>query len=104
MLTGKYPEGRHHMILIASQSLASESVCQIFEEIYDPALLIDPEKGTFVGANTAACEYLGYSAGELARNHGGDLTLVDTGPAGSVFRLELPHRGMALDAASPTPS
>jgi hypothetical protein len=66
MLPGKHPAGRPHMILIESRGPASESVCQLFEELYDPALLIDPETGTFVGANGAACEFLGYSAEELA--------------------------------------
>lgn len=31
-------------------------------------------------------------AWELARNHGGDLTLLETGPQGTAFRLVLPSR------------
>ncbi|MFO8152603.1 ATP-binding protein [Thioalkalivibrio sp.] len=54
------------MILIESLGPARESVVKLFEELYDPALLIDPEKGVFVGANSAACEFLGYSPEELA--------------------------------------
>ena len=66
MLLGNSSAGRQQMILIDSLGPARDGACQIFEELYDPAFLIDPEKGTFVGANTAACEYLGYSAEELA--------------------------------------
>lgn len=54
------------MILIESLGPARESVVKLFEELYDPALLIDPEKGVFVGANSAACEFLGYTPEELA--------------------------------------
>ncbi|AGA32736.1 PAS/PAC sensor signal transduction histidine kinase [Thioalkalivibrio nitratireducens DSM 14787] len=60
------------MILIdslSSQSLSvntTDAVAQLFEELYDPALLIDPEQGAIVGANHAACLFLGYSADELA--------------------------------------
>jgi nitrogen-specific signal transduction histidine kinase len=61
-------------------------------------LFVEKPAGKGVGAG------LGLAiAWELARNHGGDLTLVETGPAGTVFRLVLPHRGMDLDAAEPTP-
>jgi len=58
--------GRFAMILIDSLGPARESIVKLFEELYDPALLIDPEKGVFVGANSAACEFLGYSPEELA--------------------------------------
>ncbi|MCC5858615.1 MAG: PAS domain S-box protein [Ectothiorhodospiraceae bacterium] len=38
---------------------------QLFEELYDPAFLIDPGAGCFVGANRAACAFLGYGPDEL---------------------------------------
>lgn len=41
-------------------------MAQLFEELYDPALLIDSDNGKIVGANTAACLFLGYSAEEFA--------------------------------------
>ena len=40
---------------------------QVFEELYDPAFLIDPEAGRFIGANPAACNFLGYDSDELQR-------------------------------------
>ena len=39
---------------------------QLFEDLYDPAFLIDPEGGAFVGANAAACRLLGYQPAELS--------------------------------------
>lgn len=55
------------MILIESieAEAATDGVVQLFEELYDPALLVDPEGGHIVGANAAACRFLGYSAEEL---------------------------------------
>lgn len=40
---------------------------QLFDELYDPALLIDPQAGCFVGANEAATAFLGYDAEEFAK-------------------------------------
>lgn len=54
------------MILIDSIGDVQDSVAQLFEDLYDPALLIDPQKGNIVGANSAASRFLGYSAEELA--------------------------------------
>lgn len=39
---------------------------RLFEELYDPALLIDPDSGEIIGANRAALTFLDYSADELA--------------------------------------
>jgi PAS domain S-box-containing protein len=41
-------------------------LARLFEELYDPALLIDPRGGAILGANKAALELLGYSAAELS--------------------------------------
>lgn len=38
-------------------------------------------------------------AHELVRGHGGELSLVDTGPSGTTFRIRLPKAVMHLDAA-----
>jgi len=47
----------------------------------------------FGGAGRVSGTGLGLAiARELARNHGGDLTLVRTGPAGTAFRVVLPGR------------
>lgn len=54
------------MIRIESDGSATDSVVRLFEEMYDPALLIDPAHGNIVGANEAACQFLGYSAEEFA--------------------------------------
>ena len=48
---------------------------RIFEQMYDPALLIDPEAGRILAANNAALSLLGYDADELA-----DLTPNDLHP------------------------
>ncbi len=48
---------------------------QLFEELYDPAFLIDPDAGRFAGANSAACAFLGYESDEL-----GKLTPADIHP------------------------
>ena len=45
---------------------------QVFEELYDPAFLIDPQEGRFIGANMAACAFLGYDTDELRRLTGTD--------------------------------
>lgn len=52
------------MILI--DSAQRDSFAEVFEELYDPAFLIDPEGGCFVGANPAALHFLGYEPAELA--------------------------------------
>jgi PAS domain S-box-containing protein len=51
-------------MLMDSQS-APTGAEQVFEDLYDPAFLIDPEQGRFVGANAAACAFLGYGSEEL---------------------------------------
>jgi PAS domain S-box-containing protein len=43
-----------------------ENFARIFEQMYDPALLIDPEAGSILAANHAALLLLGYEADELA--------------------------------------
>lgn len=43
-----------------------ENFARIFEQMYDPALLIDPEAGLILAANNAALSLLGYGADELA--------------------------------------
>lgn len=50
-----------------STAAAPGSAKQIFEQLYDPALLIDPAEGRFIGANQPACDFLGYHASELQR-------------------------------------
>ena len=52
------------MILIDSSE--PDSLAAVFEELYDPAFLIDPDQGCFVGANPAALRFLGYEPDELA--------------------------------------
>ncbi|WP_070987166.1 ATP-binding protein [Halofilum ochraceum] len=52
------------MILIDSSH--RDSLAEVFEELYDPAFLIDPDGGCFVGANPAALRFLGYEPEELA--------------------------------------
>lgn len=42
-------------------------------------------------------------ARELAQGHGGELTLVETGPQGSTFELRLPGRPPGLSAPAPRP-
>ncbi|MFO8005939.1 ATP-binding protein [Thioalkalivibrio sp.] len=54
------------MLLLEAIANTSDSVAQLFEELYDPALLIDADNGDIIGANTAACLFLGYSAEEFA--------------------------------------
>ncbi len=54
------------MLLLEATSNNRDSVAQLFEELYDPALLIDADSGDIIGANTAACLFLGYSAEEFA--------------------------------------
>lgn len=53
------------MILAESIANSEQGIAQLFEELYDPAFLIDPAQGRFVGANVAACRFLGYSGEEL---------------------------------------
>lgn len=55
--------------------LGPQGVEQLFEDLYDPAFLIDPEGGAFVAANAAACRLLGYQPAELR-----DLTPADIHP------------------------
>ncbi len=50
--------------------------------LFDEAPARKPATGTGLGLAIAR---------ELARNHGGDLALATTGPAGTVFRLSLPN-------------
>lgn len=52
------------MILIESSH--RDSLAEVFEELYDPAFLIDPDGGFFAGANPAALRFLGYEPEELA--------------------------------------
>ncbi len=61
------------MILIESIREADDGIAQLFEELYDPALLIDIEQGLIVGANAAASRFLGYSAEELVRMSPADI-------------------------------
>ena len=68
------------MILIDSSH--RDSLAEVFEELYDPAFLIDPENGCFAGANPAALQFLGYEPDELA-----DLTPADIHPH-EIPRLE----------------
>lgn len=58
-----------------SADLGPQGIEQLFEDLYDPAFLIDPEGGAFVGVNAAACRLLGYQPAEL---HG--LTPADIHP------------------------
>jgi hypothetical protein len=62
---------------------------QVFEELYDPAFLIDPEEGRFIGANVAASAFLGYDPEELRQ-----LTPADIHPH------EIPRLDAFLDAVS----
>lgn len=93
-------------MLFDSTATAPRGAEQVFEELHDRAFLIDPKKGRFIGANLAACDFLGYDASELqqltpadvhpheiprlAANHGGHVELLRTGTDGTVFRLVLP--------------
>lgn len=52
-------------MLIDSVARVPNGAEQVFEELYDPAFLIDPAEGRFVGANEAACAFLGYAPAEL---------------------------------------
>lgn len=53
--------------MIFSDELAEtrDAATRLFEELYDPAFLIDVDNGRFAGANTAACRYLGYSSDDF---------------------------------------
>ncbi len=62
---------------------------QVFEELYDPAFLIDPQEGRFIGANMAASRFLGYDTEELRR-----LTPSDVHPH------EIPRLDAFLDAVT----
>jgi len=42
-----------------------ESLVRLFDELYDPAFLIDVEAGRFLGVNRAALQLLGYDAAEM---------------------------------------
>lgn len=53
------------MILNDAVARSGDAVTRLFDELYDPAFLIDPESGRFAGVNHAACAFLGYSAEEL---------------------------------------
>jgi PAS domain S-box-containing protein len=52
-------------MLCDSTAAAPDSAKQIFEQLYDPALLIDPAEGRFIGVNQPACDFLGYDASEF---------------------------------------
>lgn len=52
--------------MIFIDSAQRDSLAEVFEELYDPAFLIDPDGGCFVGANPAALRFLGYEPDELA--------------------------------------
>ncbi len=54
------------MMLTSSSGEAPSAAEQVLEDLYDPAFLIDPDGGRIVGANAAACAFLGYDADELA--------------------------------------
>lgn len=53
-------------MMLIDAGAAPSGAEQVFEQLYDPAFLIDPDRGRFVGANAAACSFLGYNADELA--------------------------------------
>lgn len=53
------------MILMENVAGSPQGMAELFEELYDPAFLIDPERGRFVGANAAACSFLGYGSEEF---------------------------------------
>ncbi|AHK78191.1 hypothetical protein M911_02290 [Ectothiorhodospira haloalkaliphila] len=55
------------MILAECIANSEQGIAQLFEELYDPAFLIDPAQERFVGANAAACRFLGYSAEEFTQ-------------------------------------
>ena len=42
-----------------------EGLVRLFDELYDPAFLVDVEAGRFLGANRAALDFLGYDAAEM---------------------------------------
>lgn len=77
------------MILIDSVTDHPDSLTQLFEELYDPAFLIDPDEGRFIGANAAACRFLGYDPEEFT-----SLTPADIHPH------EIPRLQSFLDAVA----
>ncbi|WP_232209290.1 ATP-binding protein [Alkalilimnicola ehrlichii MLHE-1] len=55
------------MIFSDELSKTQDATARLFEELYDPAFLIDVDHGCFAGANAAACRYLGYSSDDFQR-------------------------------------
>lgn len=60
-------------MLFDSAATAPDTAERVFEELYDPAFLIDPQEGRFIGANLAARDLLGYDPDELQRLTPADL-------------------------------
>lgn len=54
-------------MLLRSALPSDSGFVRFFEELYDPALVIDSASGRFLVANHAAIEFLGYSPAELGR-------------------------------------
>jgi len=73
---------KSRMNLFDAGSDTDTDVGRLFEELYDPAFIIDADKGVFVGVNPAACEFLGYSSEEFT-----GLTPADIHPH-EIARLE----------------
>ena len=77
------------MLLVEALHDDGDGIEALFEALYDPALLIDPTAGRFVGANAAACRFLGYSPEELR-----ELTPADVHPH------EIPRLDAFLEAVA----